>query len=147
VTSCCAIRAATAAEVVDVRHRILRQGRPRATAIFPGDERPDTRHWVAERDGRIVGVVTVLPAPMPEPHPTLTEIPELQLRGMAVLEEEQGRGVGARLLEAVHRAVARPMWCNARIAVVGFYERYGWRAVGETFDIAGVGEHRRMFRP
>lgn len=141
------IRAGSAREVVDVRHRILRRGRPRATAIFPGDERADARHWVAERDGAIVGVVSVLPAPMPDAPPELAEPPTLQLRGMAVVEEEQGRGVGARMLEVVHRDVARPMWCNARIDVVGFYAHHGWQPVGPIFHIPEIGHHRRMWRP
>lgn len=140
-----AVRAAAGGEVVDVRHRILRHGRPRATAIFPGDERPDARHWVAERDGTIVGVVSVLPARMPEPPEELGTGPGLQLRGMAILREDQGRGLGALLLDAVHREVARPMWCNARIEVVGFYARHGWQAVGPVFHIPEIGAHRRMF--
>jgi len=141
------IRGATADDVVDVRHRILRKGRPRATAIFPGDERPDAHHWVAERDGAIVGVVSVLPAPMPEPPPDLAPIPGLQLRGMAILEHEQGRGIGAQLLEVVHRDLPRRMWCNARIEVVGFYARHGWEAVGPIFHIPEIGQHRRMWHP
>lgn len=139
-----AVRAARSDEVIDVRHRVLRSGRPRATAIFPGDDREDARHWVAERDGVIVGVVSVLPAPMPEPPGDIGPPPVMQLRGMAVVQEEQGRGVGAAMLAAVHRDVAEPMWCNARAEVVGFYERHGWSAIGPTFDIAAVGLHRRM---
>jgi GNAT superfamily N-acetyltransferase len=142
-----AIRAAAAAEVVDVRHAILRRGRPRATAIFPGDDGPHARHWVAERDGTLVGVVSVLPAPMPDPPANLESPPTLQLRGMAILEHEQGRGVGRLLLETVHRDVGRPMWCNARVEVVEFYARHGWKAVGPVFHIPEVGAHRRMWGP
>lgn len=139
------IRVAKPDEVVDVRHRVLREGRPRQTAIFPGDDAPDARHWVAEHDGRIVGVVSVMAAPMPDPPDGAA--PALQLRGMAVLPELQGTGVGAALLAAVHRDVSAPMWCNARENVVPFYTRAGWRPVGGVFPIEGVGPHQRLWWP
>jgi predicted GNAT family N-acyltransferase len=66
---------------------------------------------------------------------------------MAVLPQLQGQHLGEALLLATHAAVAAPMWCNARQAVVGFYERRGWLPVGEVFDIPGIGLHRRMIWP
>ena len=137
------VRRAEPHEVVDVRHRVLREGRPRDTAIFDGDDLPTTRHWVAVQADRIVGVVTVLQAPMPDPPPEAS--PGLQLRGMAVLPELQGEGIGARLLAAA--VGPEPLWCNARVAVVAFYERHGWRPVGAPFDVPGIGPHQRMWTP
>lgn len=125
-------------EVVGVRHAVLRQGRPRETAVFEGDDEPDTMHWVAVQADRVVGVVTVLQRSPPE-----EDAPAWQLRGMAVLPELQGTGVGAALLAATHLE-GRSMWCNARVAVVPFYERHGWQVVGERFEISGVGPHQQM---
>lgn len=137
------IRIGHAREVIDVRHRVLREGRPRDTAIFPGDEAPDTTHWVAVQADRVVGVVTVMHAPLPDPPAAVDPVPAWQLRGMAVLPELRGEGLGVRLLHATH-ALERPLWCNARAHVVAFYERHGWRVVGPVFEIKGVGPHRRM---
>lgn len=131
------VREAKASEVVDVRHAVLRAGRPRTDAIWPGDD--EGRHWIARHRDRTIGVVTV----MPRPHPADGR-PGQQLRGMAVLEDWQGKGIGSALLAAVHRDLAEPMWCNARIRAVSFYERHGWSVTSETFDIEGVGPHRRM---
>src|SRR5438445_357877 len=53
------IRRATADEVIDLRHAILRAGLPRETAVFPGDDDPAARHFVATRNGRVVGCATL----------------------------------------------------------------------------------------
>lgn len=138
------IRRGAPHEVVSVRHQVLRSGRPRATAVFDGDEAPGAVHWVAVQADRVVGVVSVMPRPMPEPPPELQDPPGHQLRGMAVLPELQGTGVGLRLLEATHE-LGVALWCNARVAVVPFYARHGWHSAGEPFMIDEVGAHRRMW--
>jgi GNAT superfamily N-acetyltransferase len=141
------VRSATADEVVGVRHEVLRPGRPRATAVFDGDDAPSTRHWVAvqapdDPDARrVVGVVSVMEAPLPD---ASNGTPRWQLRGMAVLPGLRGEGVGTQLLEAVHRDVAEPLWCNARESAEGFYLRHGWAPHGDLIDVKGIGPHRRM---
>lgn len=129
-------------ELVEVRHRVLRAGRPRETAHFAGDDAPGTRHWVARIGGRTVGVVSVMEAAMPAPHPTPR--PTWQLRGMAVLADLQGQGVGTALVERVVAEVAAPLWCNARLGALPFYAACGWQSLGETFHIEPIGPHVRM---
>lgn len=135
------VRRAGAAEVVDLRHLVLRAGLPRSTAVFAGDDAPSTRHWVAEVGGRVVGVVTVLASPAPEGAPSPAGF---QLRGMAVSPDHRGSHLGEALLLAAQRDVAAPMWCNARVGVVPFYAKYGWQAYGPTFEVEHAGAHQRM---
>lgn len=125
-----------------MRHAVLRPGKPRETAVFDGDTRKATRHWVAVQADRTVGVVSVMPSEMPAPHPEPQ--PRWQLRGMAVLAELQGSGVGRAMLVAVQTDVNDAMWCNARAHVEGFYAREGWIRQGDVFEIEGVGPHVRM---
>lgn len=136
-------------EVVDLRHRVLREGRPRETAVFEGDDEPRTRHWVARQADRIIGVVTVLERPFPAPdtlEPTHGPPPLRQLRGMATDPAWRGRGVGRAMLEAVEQQLDEPLWCNARTSAAAFYLRHGWRQVGPAFEIPEVGLHVRMVR-
>lgn len=141
------VRAGSASEVIDVRHDVLRVGQARESAVFTGDTEPSTRHWVVERGGAVVGAVTVIAAAMP-PEPRIDgPTPQLQLRGMAVLQEHRGEHLGEALLLAAHADVAAPMWCNARAGVVPFYARFGWKAVGPLFEIAPFGPHQRMWWP
>ena len=55
------VRRARPEEVIDLRHAVLRAGLPRETAVFPGDDAPDTVHVVAvDGTGGIVGCATML---------------------------------------------------------------------------------------
>lgn len=66
---------------------------------------------------------------------------------MAVLKSHRRRGVGAKLLmraiATAQRLRARRIFLHAQVAVVGFYERQNFRAVGKIFDEAGIA-HRKM---
>jgi GNAT superfamily N-acetyltransferase len=135
------IAPASTADVIDLRHQVLRAGLPRDTAHFDGDNESTTRHWVARRADQIVGIVTVVARPFPD-----GDGPAWQLRGMAVHPSHQRVGIGAALLRVVEDAVAEPMWCNARTTAQRFYASHGWQAVGDTFDIPTAGPHVRMVR-
>jgi len=139
------VRRADAEETLAIRSAVLREGLPLDAARFQGDHDPATRHWVAELDGRVVGVVSVMPAELPDAPDDRR--PRWQLRGMAVVPEVRSTGVGSALLRAVHDEVAEPMWCNARERAVRFYAQHGWIVLSHLFDIAGVGPHRRMWWP
>lgn len=128
--------------ILDLRHRILRAGLPPETARFEGDAEPTTHHLAAESHGRVVGCATILRRPW-------DGAPAWQLRGMAVEEDWQGKGVGRRLLEEAERLVRRErhslqMWCNARTPATPFYRRLGWQTLGEEFVIPTAGPHLRM---
>ena len=68
---------------------------------------------------------------------------------MAVVKDVRGRGVGAALLrfleDQARRRGARRFTLNAQVPVRRFYEKAGYRAVGNVFDDAGI-PHVRMDR-
>jgi len=142
------VRRAVPAEVIDVRHAVLREGRPRATAIFDGDDHATTRHWIAKLGDDVVGVVSVMQADFPDLEVTLPtgDVPHRQLRGMATVPSVRGKGVGRAMLAAIDAELPEPLWCNARIGAAEFYARHGWQRVGGEFEIPGVGPHVRMVR-
>jgi GNAT superfamily N-acetyltransferase len=139
------IRVIPTADTVPLRISVLRPGRPLEAAQFPGDEEPTTRHFGAFDRGALVGIATLLRAPLPEqPGPTA-----LQLRGMATAPEVRGHGHGREL---VHRCIAftreqkvELLWCNARVVALGFYRKLGFEIIGGEFEVPDVGPHFRMW--
>jgi predicted GNAT family N-acyltransferase len=116
--------------------------------VWAGDEDPATFHLAARTpDGRVVGVVRFSPAACPwrpAEHPW-------QLRGMATDATVRGAGAGRALVVAGLDAVAARggdlLWCDARVAAVGFYERMGFTVVTEPYDKPGIGPHLGMLVP
>jgi GNAT superfamily N-acetyltransferase len=135
------VRRVEVSGLIDLRHRVLLPGEPRATAHFDGDADASTIHFGAFDYDRLVGCVTI----MQRPHEAR---PAWQLRGMAVEDDVQRRGVGSMLIAAVDEVVAshavRRLWCNARSPAIPFYERHGWVVAGEEFLIPIAGPHRVM---
>jgi predicted GNAT family N-acyltransferase len=135
----------TAADVIiDLRHRVLRAGLPCESAIFPGDDAPDTIHFAAFSDQRIICCASFYLN-------THRSEPAWQLRGMATDENHRGKGVGRALLSFAQASILnqspiRLFWCNARVPAVPFYLSQGWRIDSEIFDIPTAGPHRVMVK-
>jgi predicted GNAT family N-acyltransferase len=128
--------------VLPLRSAVLRGGGP---AAMPGDDDPATVHLAARTaDGEVAGVVRLSPAPCPWREARAP----WQLRGMATDPAARGTGVGRLLLDASLELVAARggdlVWCDARTAAAGFYERAGFTVVAGPYDKPGIGPHLGM---
>ena len=98
----------------------------------------DTRaiHFLASVAGKAVGTARIV-----------VHGGRAKIGRMAVLKKYRGQGAGKKLLRrAVAKAKqlgARTIYLNAQVSVIGFYEHFGFRAVGPVFDEAGIA-HRKM---
>jgi predicted N-acetyltransferase YhbS len=142
LTGTVTIERVEASATYPLRLQELRQGRP---AEIDGDDAPYALHLAARTDGgEIVGVVRFHPRDCPWRD---TE-GAWQLRGMATDPRVRGLGAGRALVaEGLTRvsALGAPLvWCDARKAAVGFYERCGFTIVTEEYDLRPVGPHRGM---
>lgn len=140
------IRRVSAEDVYPLRHRVLRPNQTQSDCIWTQDKDSETVHFGAELNGQIVGIASIAISPREADPPNTW-----RLRGMATLPELQGRGVGAKVLQAcLAHAKSRGgalMWCNARTTALEFYRRHGFETVGEEFDIEGIGPHYVMVHP
>jgi predicted N-acetyltransferase YhbS len=128
-------------DIFELRWSVLRPGRPRNTAAFIEDGHPGVFHIAAyDAEGAVVGCATFFPQQLPG-----DAAPAHRLRGMASADAVRGQGYGAAVLRAgmaeARSRGAELVWCNGRVAARGFYERYGFTAVGEEFDLEPAGAH------
>jgi GNAT superfamily N-acetyltransferase len=140
------IRPITSADARTIRLPVLRAGLPPESAILDHDDDPGTHHLGAFDGARLFGVATFFAEPCPlEPEPRAW-----RLRGMATLPDMRGRGAGralvARGVELARADDAALMWCNARVAARGFYEKLGFAAVGDEFQLPVAGPHYVMIK-
>ncbi|MEL0457473.1 GNAT family N-acetyltransferase [Flavobacteriaceae bacterium SZ-1-7] len=80
----------------------------------------------------------------------IPESSQYQLRGMAVLNEFQGKGLGHHILnfgeQIIKKKNTKIVWCNAREVAVNFYRKNGYRITGEPFIIETIGLHFVMYK-
>jgi GNAT superfamily N-acetyltransferase len=73
-----------------------------------------------------------------------------RVRGMATAPAARAKGAGTAVLDALLRhALARGasrVWCNARVDARPLYERAGFQAVSEEFELPEIGPHFVMER-
>lgn len=142
------VREVALEETLSLRARVLRSHMPGTAATSPSDQRPDTWHLGAFRDGRLVGVVSSFPEEAPN-HPG---VPAQRFRWMAVDADAQGTGAGTALMEAVTERAraggATLLWANGRDTALEFYTRLGFVVEGEGFlDATSQLPHHVVTRP
>lgn len=140
------VRSCRPDEVLGLRQAVLRPHQRPDEVRFPDDEGPGTAHFCArDDDDDVVGVVSV----MRQGPPWRPDLDAWRLRGMATAPEWRGTGVGSALVGAVFDHVAAGggglLWCNARLAAVGFYERAGMVTTGDVWEEPVIGPHIAMF--
>jgi ribosomal protein S18 acetylase RimI-like enzyme len=140
------IKEITAKTAFDVRHPVLRTGKPLESCHFEGDDLPTTFHLGYYSDDQLVGVVTL----MKNNHKTIANDHAFQLRGMAVLATFQKRGIGDALVKKAETMVVERggelIWMNAREIAVRFYEKMNYAKHGVPFDIPKIGLHFVMMK-
>jgi predicted GNAT family N-acyltransferase len=132
-------------ETYDLRHRILRPHQPLSACAFPYDTAPEALHIGGFLNGQLIGVGSIIP----EPRKNAALPISWRIRGMAVLEEARGTGVGGKILQrlidhASDQQLPAEIWCNGRANVKGFYERFGFVQEGDLFELPEIGPHVLM---
>ena len=129
-------------EIAQLRELVFHLEQRIEVADFDGlDRAGDTRHWwIAEPEG-LVAYARSVRLPKPE-HGAVASFGRV-----AVRSNRRGEGLAARLVAAILEQFRdEPVVIHAQSEVVGLYERFGFRAIGEEFMEAGI-RHRSMLRP
>ncbi len=129
-----------------VRHPVLRAGKPFESCYFDGDDLEATHHFGLYLNSELVGILSLFE----KNNPVFVAQKQYQIRGMAVLQQQQKAGFGKSLINhseefAISQNISL-IWFNARVEAVGFYEKMGYQKKGVTFEIPNVGPHIVMFK-
>lgn len=131
------IKTISTEETYPLRRAVLRKEFPNETHQFNGDFDQDTFHLGYFHGNNLIGILTIM-----------KKANVAQLRGMAVSEDFQGKGIGRMLIEKAEKIVTKDniskIWMNAREKAVPFYEKLGYKIEGEIFIIKPIGFHYLM---
>jgi predicted GNAT family N-acyltransferase len=136
------IKKITYNETMELRQKILRPHMHKNECIYIGDRALETAHFAAfSKNNEIVGVASVYR----QTESGKTAENDWRFRGFATLEEVRGRGFGKELLQKsihyVKRMQGKRIWCSARLSAIPFYEKFGFKKIGEEFDLPNIGLH------
>ncbi len=125
-----------ASETWGLRHRVMSPNRPFDAIKLPKDE--DGLHFGLFQEEKLISVISFF-----------VDDKTAQFRKFATEISEQGKGYGSILLkhiieESIHKNVEN-LWCNARVSALGFYQKFGFEAVSETWMDNGI-EYVKMER-
>ena len=132
-------------DVLAIRNEILREGKLELEQCrFAGDDDPASFHLGYFVNGELVCVASF----HPQGYAEFTGR-GYQLRGMATLNNYQGKGLGTQLVNFaivyLRGQKVNYVWCNARKVAVSFYSNVGFEIVSKEFDIPGIGLHYAMY--
>lgn len=135
----------TADDVLPIRNEILREGKLELDQCrFAGDDDPASFHLGYFVNEELVCVASF----HPQGYGAFAG-KGYQLRGMATLGSQQGKGVGTQLVNFaivyLRGQKVNYVWCNARKIAVSFYANVGFEVVSKEFDIPGIGPHYAMY--
>ena len=139
------VRVVEADRVRPLRRSVLRPHQAIEQMVYPGDDAPGSFHLAAvDGSGEVLGIASFYS----EPHPLNKREGDWRLRGMAVVPRLQGKGLGGRLVHAgishIREQGGQRLWCKARVTAQRFYEKLGFIAEGDRFEIATIGPHYVM---
>ena len=136
------IKKITTEEAILVRSLILRNGQPIESAYLENDDNNYTVHFGGLHNKNIISTATIFPENRSQNNN------EWRLRGMAVLDKFQSKGIGEKLLKECFTFIlsnnGQLIWCNARIKAVEFYTKCGFSICSEEFNIPNIGAHFQM---
>lgn len=140
------IQEITAIRTYPVRQAVLRAGKPIESCHFVGDKLPSTHHFGYFTANQLLGVISLFEAK----NATFEQQKSFQIRGMAVLESHQKKGIGEALVREVETFCKKQkttlIWFNARTSAVGFYKKMDYEIAGSEFEIKEVGPHFLMYK-
>jgi len=115
-------------QMIDLRHQVLRKPLGLEFTKEELEREKNDMLIAAYEDDHMLGCCIL----------TETEPDKVRLRQMAVISGLQGKGIGRVLMQFAENLARdrgyKKLTMHARKAVIGFYEKLGYKVVGEEFE-------------
>ena len=109
------------------------------------DDVETTFHMGATIGDEVVGTCTLLV----DINSEFEEKMQYRLRAMATSPKIRGTGTGVAIvnkaIESLKDRNVKLLWCDARLIATGFYEKMGFKVMGDTYDVPNIGPHKLMY--
>lgn len=133
-------------ETYSLRHDVLRPHKPLSDVMYDTDELEGTFHVGVYIESELISVASFnkehLAGVDGEKH--------YRLRAMATLPEYRKLGLGRAIVELgeekLQEESADILWCKARTEVEEYYEKLGFKPLGDVFDYPTLGPHIVMVK-
>ena len=144
------IRLIDAADTIPIRNQVLRPHQTPAECEYDGDHDDGAFHFGAFSSADVlIGIASVMPQ-AEQRFSQFQDATQHRLRGMAVLPDDQGKGLGRALLDSCleksRASGCEVFWCNARVTAADFYLKSGFEKLQDEFELPGIGRHYVMFK-
>ncbi len=140
------IKSISSHQTISVRNAILRKGRPIKSCYFKGDDLKETFHLGAFRKEEIIGVISCYL----NNGIYFTNGVNYQIRGVAILEKFQKKGIGKALMLKTEKTLRTSncnfVWLNARVNANEFYTKLKYEPIGPNFEVPEIGNHQCFFK-
>ncbi len=126
------------ASMFNLRWKVLRQPWNQPKGSERDDEEANADHFIAVLHNKIIGTARL----------HLINENVAQIRYLAVEEEYRNKGVASKILEAIHLTAKNKfikyLILNARETAVDYFQRNGYKIVGEGQTLFGEIKHKKM---
>lgn len=140
------IKQITPEETFEIREKVLEKYQTMKEFEYDGDYERNSFHLGAFHEDDLISVGSFYH----EKYPHFEEENQYRLRGMATLEEYQGKGAGTEILnygeKLLKRRYARLLWCLASMPVSDYYTKFGLQEHGKIFVVESIGPHKVMYK-
>lgn len=110
------------------------------------DDLESTFHVGAYKNEELVSIGTFLL----QNNEKFKELKQYRLRAMATSPKVRGENFGKKIIEfAMNELQNRKvelLWCDAREVALGFYEKMGFKTVGDFYNVPQIGPHKLMYK-
>lgn len=140
------IRTISSSQTFEIRHPILRAGQPLESCKFVGDDDDETLHFGAYDEGNLVGILSCYV----NNGTHFTQGKNYQIRGVAVVEKLQQKGIGKVLMLHAEKVLKKKgcdhVWLNARVIAKSFYTKLDYLEIGTVFEVPIIGAHQSFYK-